>query len=151
MSSIGSWELQKAIVTSLKADATVTALVSDRVYDEPPQGATLPYIVVGEGAEADSPFMGEGGHAVRPSVECWTSDSSDTTATTGSAGYQDGLAIADAVWAVLTSTAFETAVTGHAAIVTEMDELHRERIQATESSPALRVVAPKFIVYLEDT
>lgn len=39
--------LQKALVAALKADAGVTALVGARVYDEPPQGATFPFVRIG--------------------------------------------------------------------------------------------------------
>ena len=39
--------LQKALVTTLKADAGVSALVDTRVYDQPPQSATRPYIRIG--------------------------------------------------------------------------------------------------------
>ncbi|MFU1606593.1 DUF3168 domain-containing protein [Sulfitobacter pontiacus] len=39
--------LQAALVTALKADAGVAALVSTRVYDQPPQSATRPYIRIG--------------------------------------------------------------------------------------------------------
>lgn len=35
---------QVAIVAALKADAGVTALVGQRIYDEPPAGVTFPYI-----------------------------------------------------------------------------------------------------------
>tara|TARA_R110000751_G_scaffold65483_1_gene133938 strand:+ start:7469 stop:7879 length:411 start_codon:yes stop_codon:yes gene_type:complete len=39
--------LQAALVTALKADAGIAALVSTRVYDQPPQSATRPYIRIG--------------------------------------------------------------------------------------------------------
>ncbi|MCZ4351533.1 DUF3168 domain-containing protein [Roseovarius aestuarii] len=39
--------LQKSLVSALKADAGVTALVSGRVYDEPPQKAKRPYVRIG--------------------------------------------------------------------------------------------------------
>lgn len=39
--------LQKALVVALKGDAGVSALVGARVYDEPPQDATRPYIRLG--------------------------------------------------------------------------------------------------------
>ncbi|WP_226782752.1 DUF3168 domain-containing protein [Oceaniglobus trochenteri] len=39
--------LQAGIVAALKADGGVTALVGDRVYDEPPKKPTFPYIRVG--------------------------------------------------------------------------------------------------------
>ena len=39
--------LQKALVLALKADADVSALVSTRVYDEPPESVTYPYVRIG--------------------------------------------------------------------------------------------------------
>lgn len=39
--------LQKALVARLKAEIGVTALVSGRVYDEPPQAVTRPFIRIG--------------------------------------------------------------------------------------------------------
>ena len=39
--------LQKGLVAALKADAGVTAIVGNRVYDEPPQSAIRPYIRIG--------------------------------------------------------------------------------------------------------
>lgn len=60
--------LQKGLRSALVADADVTALVSSRVYDEPPQDVEFPYIRFGsivprsfdtdtkEGAEVDVVF-----------------------------------------------------------------------------------------------
>lgn len=42
------WELQQAVFTRLGAVAAVTALVSTRIYDNAPQSAVFPYIVVGD-------------------------------------------------------------------------------------------------------
>ena len=39
--------LQAALVAALKADAGVAALVGARVYDEPPQHVTFPYVRIG--------------------------------------------------------------------------------------------------------
>lgn len=39
--------LQAALVARLRADAGVAALVGARVYDEPPDGATLPLVRIG--------------------------------------------------------------------------------------------------------
>ncbi len=39
--------LQKALVATLKADATLAALVGARVYDEPPQPVTRPFVRIG--------------------------------------------------------------------------------------------------------
>lgn len=41
-------ELQGAMVPLLKADATLTALVGTRVYDQPPATPTFPYVTIGD-------------------------------------------------------------------------------------------------------
>lgn len=43
-----SWALQQAVFSKLTGNASVTALVGQRVYDDVPENATFPYIVVGE-------------------------------------------------------------------------------------------------------
>jgi hypothetical protein len=43
-----SLELQAAIVSRLKGNAGVTAVVSQRVYDEVPANPTFPYISIGD-------------------------------------------------------------------------------------------------------
>jgi hypothetical protein len=40
--------LQKGLLAALKANAGVTALVSSRIYDEPPQNVTFPYARFGD-------------------------------------------------------------------------------------------------------
>jgi hypothetical protein len=42
-----SLSLQKAIVATLKADATVSAIVGGRIYDGVPADAPLPYVSIG--------------------------------------------------------------------------------------------------------
>jgi hypothetical protein len=62
MSKAG-WPLQKAIFAALSADTTLAALIGDppRVYDDPPGVATLPFVQIGDGTEADwSTATGEG-------------------------------------------------------------------------------------------
>lgn len=39
--------LQKAIIAAMRGDATLSALVGDRIYDEPPSGATKPFVSLG--------------------------------------------------------------------------------------------------------
>ena len=39
--------LQVGLVAALRADAGVSALVGSRIYDEPPESATRPYIRIG--------------------------------------------------------------------------------------------------------
>lgn len=43
----GSRALQKAVVTALRADATVAGLVGARVYDMPPAAAVYPFVSLG--------------------------------------------------------------------------------------------------------
>ena len=38
--------LQNALVTALKADATLDGLIAGGIYDAPPKGAARPYVVV---------------------------------------------------------------------------------------------------------
>lgn len=55
------WPVQVAMVTALKAAAGIKALVGDpaRVYDgQAPQGAAMPYIVVGDHTEVPSNVLG---------------------------------------------------------------------------------------------
>jgi hypothetical protein len=40
--------LQKGLRTALAADAGVSAIVSTRIYDEPPQNVTFPYVRFGD-------------------------------------------------------------------------------------------------------
>lgn len=41
-------ELQKSVRAALVADSNITALVSTRVYDEPPQNVTYPFVRFGD-------------------------------------------------------------------------------------------------------
>lgn len=50
MPSDASFPLQQAIYTALTGAAAVTALVGSRVYDEPPESPTFPYITIGDDA-----------------------------------------------------------------------------------------------------
>jgi len=40
--------LQAALVTALKGDPAVSAIIADRVYDQVPPGAVFPYLVIGD-------------------------------------------------------------------------------------------------------
>jgi hypothetical protein len=44
---VSSLDLQKAVVARLKADAGVTALVGQRIYDRVPPDAVFPYVSLG--------------------------------------------------------------------------------------------------------
>lgn len=55
--------LVKAVVAALATNAAVTALLGDpvRVFDVPPKGAVVPYLLIGRGVEV--PLKAEGGGA----------------------------------------------------------------------------------------
>jgi hypothetical protein len=46
-----AWEVQKALYDAMVADTTLTTLVSNRIYDEPPTDVQYPYIVIGDMTE----------------------------------------------------------------------------------------------------
>ncbi len=48
MSLDASWPLQQAVHAALVADATLSALVSGRIYDRPPQDVAFPYLTLGD-------------------------------------------------------------------------------------------------------
>lgn len=144
MTAIGSWVLQQAIVTALRADVAIAALVTG-VYDEVPQGASGDYIVVGEGIESDDSFFGQRGHAVRTAIEVWTPDGAASSLTTGAAGYKRALAIAELIVESIEYTGLT--VTGHDVVVIRLDALEGRRF--TEEPPQ-RAVVPEFLITLED-
>lgn len=80
-------ELQGAIVALLKADATLTALVAGRIYDQPPTPVTFPYVELGEAQvlRADATCISAG--EVYLTMHAWSTKT----------GYPEVKAIADAV------------------------------------------------------
>lgn len=65
-------EIQKSVIATLKADADVAALVSDRVWDEPDQAPTYPFVEIGD-ANGD-PFDADGmvGWEAVIAIRCWS-------------------------------------------------------------------------------
>ena len=45
------WECQKVLYEQLKADSTFMALISNKLYDEPPTNLSYPYVVIGDSVE----------------------------------------------------------------------------------------------------
>ncbi len=154
---IGSLELQKGIVTALRANSALTALLATLrptsespdtgIYDAVPQDAKAPYIVVGEGTENGEPTFGADGHRVFAAIEVWSSDGETTTATTGAAGYRQPLSIADLVTACIMDDSIT--VTGHDVCV--LSVLSVDRLRDDETPPYLRKVVTTFDILLEDS
>lgn len=120
MSLDSSWPLQVTVVTALKADAGVTALVGQRVYDYVPEGSlTYPFISLGDDQVSD---MGTNTHAIAEvnfSVHAW--DSGDIKdASGGYRGRKRVKQILDAVAAVLHHN-LTLSITGHTLIELHLD------------------------------
>lgn len=62
--------LRKAVIAGLLADAGVAALVGTRVYDEPPQGVSFPYVRFGAADQAALRMDCHTDDDVAFSVEC---------------------------------------------------------------------------------
>ena len=84
-------EIQGAIVTRLKADSAVAALVNGRVYDSVPSGATFPYVTIGPVDSVDDAADCITGLLVAQQIDCWSRG----------VGYPEVKKIADAVRAAL--------------------------------------------------
>ena len=67
-----SLEVQKAVVTALKVAPAVAALVGTRVYDQPPQSPTYPYIRIGD--VQGEPWEGTNlaGWSGVMEIDCWS-------------------------------------------------------------------------------
>ncbi|MCF1481666.1 MULTISPECIES: DUF3168 domain-containing protein [Rhizobium/Agrobacterium group] len=91
MSEDAAHELQVAIVTCLKADADVTALIAGRVYDRVPQGVSLPYVSFGPTQELPEDADGLNLSDLFIQLSVWSDDP----------GYAEGRRIAKAVVAAL--------------------------------------------------
>lgn len=66
------WPLQKALATRLKANAPLMARVSGVHDGEAPQGAALPYIVIGGPTEFPSGVLGPQGFSDTLTVHIWS-------------------------------------------------------------------------------
>lgn len=65
-------ELQYAIVTRLKADSAVTALVAGRIYDHVPDNAGFPRITLGVTDEVSDDADCIEGLAISYQIDCWS-------------------------------------------------------------------------------
>lgn len=66
------YELQSAVITRLKADATVTALISGRIYDTVPQGVVFPYVTIGPVDSVTDDADCITGFEVAQQIDCWS-------------------------------------------------------------------------------
>lgn len=96
--------LQKGIRATLVADAGVSALVSTRIYDEPPQNVTFPYMRLGNIQPIALDTDTTEGATVSFSIECYSRSAS---------GRVEAARMAEAVQAALHRNEAGVTVTGH--------------------------------------
>ena len=81
MSNSFALELQKGIRAALVADSGVTALVSARIYDEPPQNVTYPFVRFGDIQPRSMDTDGTTGAEVTFNVEAYSQTTGRVEAT----------------------------------------------------------------------
>lgn len=69
---MSSLELQKAIVARLKADAGVTALVGQKIYERVPAGAEFPYVTLTTGQVIPERADCYKGYEVFRQIDVWS-------------------------------------------------------------------------------
>lgn len=96
-------ELQKGIRAALVADSGVTALVSTRIYDEPPHNVTFPFIRFGSIIPRASDTDGSLGADVTLNIEAYSRET----------GRVEAARIAEAVRTALHRQESAVSLTGH--------------------------------------
>lgn len=72
MSGSPSFPLQEAIYTRLSGDATLVTTLGAAVYDDPPDSAAFPYVVIGDVTEGPNDTMGRTGRDMTVTVHTWS-------------------------------------------------------------------------------
>lgn len=86
-----SLDLQKAIIAALKADASLSALVAGRIYDQPPVGAAKPFVSLGPEDWVEADGFGIHAHSGTLQIDVWS----------GATGKPEAKRVANAVQNVL--------------------------------------------------
>ena len=107
-----SLELQAAIVTALKANAGVAAIVGTRVYDNVPPSATFPYISLGDSQVLPDKADCIDGTEIFFNLDGWSRDNR----------FPECKTISKAVVAALDDQPLT--VTGYTAVVFELDNIN---------------------------
>lgn len=72
MSGSPTWPLQEAIYTRLSGDSSLTSSLGAAVYDDVPDSAPFPYVVIGAVTEAPNDTMGTTGRDLTVTVHSWS-------------------------------------------------------------------------------
>lgn len=72
MSGSPAWALQQAMYTRLSGDTELVTTLGAAVYDHVPDGAPMPYVVIGDVTEAPNDTMGVTGRDLTVVVHVWS-------------------------------------------------------------------------------
>lgn len=108
-------ELQGVLVSTLKADAGVSALVADRVYDTVPRDAELPYISLGPMIATSDDAECINGFQISLQIDVWSQ----------AVGLPECKRIVDAVRVSLRDT--DLTLTDNALVLIEHETSHIQR------------------------
>lgn len=67
-----SGSLQQAMYTRLSSDATLVTTLGAQVYDNVPDSAAFPYVVIGDVTEGPNDTMGKTGRDLTVTVHSWS-------------------------------------------------------------------------------
>jgi hypothetical protein len=146
MTWTGLPQLQAAVFARLRGDAAQLMKLVTGVYDDVPELKPYPYIVFDDPFESPDRTFGQGGHESSFMLTIYTQDGSATKAGTGSAGFKQGMTIADRALALLIDEANPLLVTGHD--LRDLDVDHLECVR--EPDGITRRIDIFFTAFLED-
>ena len=126
--------IQTAVYDLLTGDATLTTTLGAGVYDEVPETAKLPYVVIGEAYETPDLTHNQKGRRTTITLHVWSEQD----------GFTEAADIADRVITLLDHTAL--AVSGWSHVVTRFDFSQMLR----DPDPNLRHVPVRFVVVTEE-
>ena len=121
MTADPQWQLQVAVDTALRADATLIALLADGVdgiYDGVPQDSVFPYVVIGDDTVRPFDTMTEDGAEATLTIHTWDSPDADSDQIGFSTTKQIMSAIVDALDQATLS------VTGHTLVLLRFEFSH---------------------------
>ena len=73
-----TWDIQKCIYNQLINDSTVSNLVNNKIYDEPPTNAEYPYITIGDEVCIDDNDLSHNGYIVNITIDIHTTTTTIT-------------------------------------------------------------------------
>lgn len=140
MTGTALWALQSGIFATLDADATLDSLCNGRAYDEPPQPADYPYVLVGDQTEVPDDAFGRQGRECTSLVHIYSAYS----------GAKEALAIAEAVADALDDATGSSITVAGYDVVCCRHEGTTIAVEQVSDGTALRHAVVSFRVWLEE-